>query len=204
MPAHERRQVIIQAARDVFMERGFSGGRTKEIAARAEVTEAFLYRHFSSKDEMYKVAILDPVAEGFERLAEELELLSAEQNDRRVFVYEMNRLCVAFFAEIAPLMTVALYSEVLNGRTFYRNELKASYDRIGKAVADGTGWASRDLNTSTIRQAMVGPHWAIGLGMSLRHPDANLDQVARRLSRLFVTGVNERPPNEMPAKSQTE
>jgi AcrR family transcriptional regulator len=195
LPAEERRRLIVDAARAVFMERGFSGGRTREIAERAQVTEAFLYRHFESKEAMYRVAILDPVAEGFNRLAGELEQLADEENDRRIFTYEMNRRLVSFFVEIAPLMTVALYSELGNGRVFFRQSLEHPYERIGKAITKGAGWEARGLNPTTVRRAVLGSHWAIGMDFTLRKRDVDVDRVARRLTRLFVTGVSEKEPS---------
>ena len=46
-----RRALIVKAAAQLFAERGFSGS-TREIAARLGVTQALLYRYFSSKDKL--------------------------------------------------------------------------------------------------------------------------------------------------------
>lgn len=46
-----RRALIVKAAAQLFAERGFSGP-TREIAARLGVTQALLYRYFSSKDKL--------------------------------------------------------------------------------------------------------------------------------------------------------
>lgn len=37
----------------MFAERGFSGTTTREIAAKAEVNEALIFRHFPTKEELY-------------------------------------------------------------------------------------------------------------------------------------------------------
>ena len=63
-PAHtrmsggDRRKQLIEVAIDLFSEKGFSGTTTKEIAAAAGVTEAIIFRHFATKQDLYK-AILD-------------------------------------------------------------------------------------------------------------------------------------------------
>lgn len=44
--------MIIAAARDVFSRHGFHGASTAEIAAAAECSEAVLYRHFDSKQDI--------------------------------------------------------------------------------------------------------------------------------------------------------
>lgn len=54
----ERRDRILQAAVELFASRGFQGTTTREVAARAGLTEAGLYRHFPSKEALYE-AIVD-------------------------------------------------------------------------------------------------------------------------------------------------
>ena len=57
-PAAERRSQLIDVAIGVFARKGFGGATTKEIAAAAGVTEAIIFRHFATKQDLYK-AILD-------------------------------------------------------------------------------------------------------------------------------------------------
>ena len=61
MKGDERRAQILQTAVSLFSQRGFSGTTTKEIARAAGVSEAIIFRHFGSKDELWK-AILDAKA----------------------------------------------------------------------------------------------------------------------------------------------
>ncbi len=58
MSAVERRRQLIEVAIDLFSRKGFGGTTTREIAAAAGVTEAIIFRHFATKQELYK-AILD-------------------------------------------------------------------------------------------------------------------------------------------------
>jgi AcrR family transcriptional regulator len=58
MAADERRLQIAQVAMRLFSERGFRGTTTKEIAQAAGVSEAIIFRHFATKDELY-TAIID-------------------------------------------------------------------------------------------------------------------------------------------------
>ena len=53
MPADIRREQILQTAVDLFSQRGFKGTTTKEIAKAAGVSEAIIFRHFATKDELY-------------------------------------------------------------------------------------------------------------------------------------------------------
>ena len=54
MSAEERKQAIIKAAKPLFAANGFNGTSMRQIARAAKVSEALLYRHFSSKDAMHK------------------------------------------------------------------------------------------------------------------------------------------------------
>ena len=53
MSGTERRQAIVDAALPLFAEHGLSGVTTRQIAQAAGVSEALLYRHFASKDEIF-------------------------------------------------------------------------------------------------------------------------------------------------------
>ncbi len=53
MPADLRREQILQTAVSIFSQRGFKGTTTKEIAKAAGVSEAIIFRHFATKDELY-------------------------------------------------------------------------------------------------------------------------------------------------------
>ena len=54
LAAAERREVIEQAALEVFAERGYHGASIDEICRRAGVTPPVLYDHFASKLELHK------------------------------------------------------------------------------------------------------------------------------------------------------
>jgi len=58
LPAGERRQLIIDKAAEVFAIRGVEGTRTRDIAEACGINEALLYRHFSSKADLYRTAML--------------------------------------------------------------------------------------------------------------------------------------------------
>jgi AcrR family transcriptional regulator len=58
IPAEERRRRILEAVIPVFAEKGFHGATTRELAEAAGVSEALLYRHFPSKESLFR-AIFD-------------------------------------------------------------------------------------------------------------------------------------------------
>lgn len=54
----ERRAQLIQAAATAFARQGYSGTGLEDVALQAGVTRAIIYRHFESKQELYR-AVLD-------------------------------------------------------------------------------------------------------------------------------------------------
>jgi TetR/AcrR family transcriptional regulator len=55
--AADRREQILAVATVLFARQGFNGTTTKEIAAKAGVTEALIFRHFPSKEDLYWAVI---------------------------------------------------------------------------------------------------------------------------------------------------
>lgn len=59
MKGDARREQILQTAVSLFSQRGFSGTTTKEIGRAAGVSEAMVFRHFSTKSELYDAILGD-------------------------------------------------------------------------------------------------------------------------------------------------
>ena len=59
---------LLEAALDLFVEKGFAATRVEEVAARAGVSKGTLFLYFPSKEELFKAVIMEnvarPVAEG--------------------------------------------------------------------------------------------------------------------------------------------
>src|SRR6202165_5362343 len=54
LASDERRKAIVEAAGPLFARNGFTGTTTRELAAAAGVSEALLFRHFPSKQSLYR------------------------------------------------------------------------------------------------------------------------------------------------------
>jgi AcrR family transcriptional regulator len=73
MHGDDRRKQLLRVAIETFSRHGFGGTKTKDIAAAAGVSEAILFRHFATKEDLYH-AILD-AKEGEDSLDPELPAL---------------------------------------------------------------------------------------------------------------------------------
>lgn len=65
MAAGDRRLQIVQVAMRLFSERGFRGTTTKEVAHAAGVSEAIIFRHFATKEDLYSAIIDLKSCDGF-------------------------------------------------------------------------------------------------------------------------------------------
>lgn len=57
MKKEDRIQEILKAARMVFIEKGYKGATTIEIAKRADISEVTLFRYFSSKQDIFMQSV---------------------------------------------------------------------------------------------------------------------------------------------------
>lgn len=57
MTATQRREQLVEIARELFAERGFEGTSVEEIAARAGVSKPVVYEHFGGKEGAYAVVV---------------------------------------------------------------------------------------------------------------------------------------------------
>jgi len=53
----ERKQEILEAARDLFLKQGRDGLKMREIAARVEISATAIYRHYKDKDALLKAVV---------------------------------------------------------------------------------------------------------------------------------------------------
>jgi AcrR family transcriptional regulator len=86
MAGDERRLQILRVAVSLFAHEGFSGTTTRKIAQAAGVSEAMVFRHYATKEELY-TAILDHKACSGDAINPELMVADAikRKDDRAVF-----------------------------------------------------------------------------------------------------------------------
>jgi AcrR family transcriptional regulator len=67
------RQNIIDAARALFADKGYSGAKVEEIVVRARTTKPMIYYYFGSKERLFG-AVLEDVYAGMRRIEQSLQL----------------------------------------------------------------------------------------------------------------------------------
>ncbi|MBA3548247.1 MAG: TetR/AcrR family transcriptional regulator [Nannocystis sp.] len=110
-PVSIKDQTITDAARAVFLEKGF-GATTAEVAERAGVSEGTLFKRFRSKAELFQAAMHPQFAElGW------LADLEARvgQGDLQAQLTELGTAGVAFFRQLMPLIMMSYANPAPNG-----------------------------------------------------------------------------------------
>jgi AcrR family transcriptional regulator len=63
----QRRRLILQAAQEVFAQRGYHGASLEEIARASGTSKALIYEHFASKRELHDQLLAEHAGELFRR-----------------------------------------------------------------------------------------------------------------------------------------
>jgi len=69
----ERREQILQAALEVFAEKGYHNARVSDVAARAGVSQGTIYWYFKSKEELFEAAFMGRINTMFEPIVQLLQ-----------------------------------------------------------------------------------------------------------------------------------
>jgi AcrR family transcriptional regulator len=146
MARAERREQIVESARDVFATYGLAGTGIRQLAEGAGVDSALLYHYFSSKDEIFEAAVLDPLRDLVATITELCERMAAGPPlDRAAELVETGLVTmVRLFRESLPLLGMVLFGGDEMGRQFFIEHLKPmisqSYEAGFRAI---DGWVER-------------------------------------------------------------
>lgn len=195
LSADERRAQIIAAAREVFIEQGMHGARSRHIAERAGITEAYLYRVFHSKDELYTLAIDEPLAHLTGRLQHEMRELAARDDVSRMDVLlRCHELLLETMVEIAPLVGAALFAKREPNHEFYADYLFPKLrSAIEVVIPDITGRSVKDFEVDVFVEAMIGIHLTVALDHLLEDKAVDVPLVAGEITRMFGPGIRQAP-----------
>ena len=126
LSAAERRSAIVDAALRVFSEGSYAGATTAEIAREAGVSEPLLYRHFSSKRELY-FACLD---DAWRRIRSRLQAKMDEVGPARAW-QEMRTSAMREMKTVLPSLWMQAITEAGEDpeiRRFVRRHMREVHD----------------------------------------------------------------------------
>lgn len=70
MSKEDRRNQILESALKTFVEKGYNGATTLDIAKDANIAEVTLFRYFDTKEDIFKSAIEPLILESFKEIIE--------------------------------------------------------------------------------------------------------------------------------------
>ncbi len=142
----ERRQAIIETAKEAFKRQGFEHTSMSYIAKKVGGSKATLYNYFSSKEEIFAAvmesSVTHDVASAFQKLSKEAELKTA------LFNFGTNYLRSILSPELGAIRKMAMseagQSEI--SRYFYNNG-------PGKGRKDMAKYIEYQMTQGQLRQA---------------------------------------------------
>jgi AcrR family transcriptional regulator len=191
LSAEARREIIVDAARQVFVENGFAGARLRDIAGQAGITEAYLYRYFTSKTELYHAAVHEPLEQIIAELDAKLEdLVGKDGLTGAELIRQLNVIMLEFMVEAVPYLGVAVFSDVGVEESFYTTTLYPRvYQRTRDILGAVKGWPDRSVDPDVLNTSMWSLNHGIALDGLLRGADVDIPRAARRASQLYLLGI---------------
>ena len=139
MNAEDRKLQILRVAVSLFSQRGFGGTTTKEIAQAAGVSEAMVFRHFATKQELYSEILDHKACSGDAMNPEQMVAEALKQKDDRA-VFEQLALGALDHHERDPEFQRLLMHAALEGHElaemFFEKFVRRVYELLGGYIAD--------------------------------------------------------------------
>jgi AcrR family transcriptional regulator len=166
LSAEERRAAVLESACQIFAKGSYHGATTAQIARAAGVTEPILYRHFTSKRDLY-LACLD---QAWKECRAMWEVAVMEEPDAALWIGAMGRAYLAAKdkrGQIALLWVQALTeaSDDPEIRRFVRRQMLEVHDYVAdvirRAQAAGGIIRERDADAEAWLFMSVGILWTV-------------------------------------------
>ena len=213
MAGEERRLQLLAVAVSLFSERGFRGTTTKEIAQAAGVSEAMVFRHFATKEELY-AAILDHKAcSGSNFQPAEMAADGIRRKDDRA-VFESLALGALNHHEKDPeFQRLLLYSALEKhelAQMFFDEFVRRVYEFLGDYLRERQReGALIEIDPAIVVRAFIGMVMHHSLSNNLWDPKRRLlnisnEKAARHFTDILLNGItspsaktNNRSPQEV-------
>ena len=193
--AADRREQILNVATPLFARRGYQGTTTKQIAERAGINEALIFRHFPSKDDLYwavierkieAVALREELREKLQVCAEDVELftmLGADMLEKRAKDQTLSRL----------LLFSALENHTLSNR-FFRTYVADYYDVLAGFIRERIALGKfRKVDPLLAARGFLGMviyhSWVQELFGGKRYQNFDVQQVSRTMAEIWLRGM---------------
>lgn len=145
-PAGSTGEKLLSIAREVFLERGYAGTSMDEVARRARVSKASLYREHASKNALYAAVVRQWAALGRDAMRPALERLRGSADVRAGLVDLAETMRAGILSEPVLAMRRLVTAEAATSPEVAATYLQESWNRNIRDLADAlagiaaSGW----------------------------------------------------------------
>ena len=200
LTAADRRKQILRVAITLFAHQGFKGTTTKEVAAKAGVTEALIFRHFPSKEELYWAVIQSKMQESSpkDRMWRRLKVRDSDADILSGLAEDI----LERRAKDQTLSRLLLYSALENHRLssrFFRAFISEYYEMLAEYIEQRTReGVFRRLDPMLAARGFLGMivyhSWVQELFGGKRYQRLSVQQVSRTLVDVWLQGMLQTVP----------
>lgn len=130
--AAERREALVEAAVAAFAEHGFHGTPTTEIAKAAGISQAYLFRLFPTKSELYVAA----VGRCYERLGEAMRVAAEDETSPGETVMERMGMAYGALLQDPTILrgTLQAFAAAAGGDEQIRDAVRKGYGELVEQI----------------------------------------------------------------------
>jgi AcrR family transcriptional regulator len=201
MSADERKLQILRVAVSLFSQKGFGGTTTKEIAQAAGVSEAMVFRHFATKQELYAEILDHKACSGDSMNPEQMVAEALKQKDDRA-VFEQLALGALNHHEIDPEFQRLLLHAALEGHElaemFFEKFILRVYALLGGYITERQrDGAMVKIDPAIVVRSFIGMIIHHSLNNNLWDPNRRLlkisnEDAAQHFTNILLNGISTR------------
>ena len=180
----KKKQAIIQAALQLFKEKGFKDTSIKSIAEVAEVSPVSIYNYFGGKDNLVALCVNDL----FEEITQQAEYILNSDLDFKTKLDHAFALCQEKMSQQISdyfqdkMVEDSVFSTLLTKAiTAKKRDIYRAYIKLGKEE----GAIAEDLSTDLILNVMDALN---GMGNQIADSD-NLETEVEQIHQIFLYGI---------------
>jgi len=192
----ENRDRILRAAADEFKACGFSGATTATIARKADVTQAQLFRYFTSKTELFREAVFEPLNQHFvgfqSRLMPDATKAEARSDSARRYITELQQFLGEHSQTLMSLVVAQTYApgstdgvnEIDSVRAYFERGAAMMTNRMANASPRVDPKLMVRVSFAAVLGCVLFKEWIFPPGM------ASEDEIGAAINDFVLDGIN--------------
>jgi AcrR family transcriptional regulator len=194
----ERRDAILDAAREVFLERGFEGANLDQVIAKCGGSKRTLYAYFGNKSELFGAVVRDTSESMFDSLGAEID----DQRDLEAALKTIGR---RYFAAVTRGTPLSLFRTVIRegprfpelAQVFYQRGPQRAADKVDALLAQSEPGRRLPMRR---RQVLAAHFFGLLredrvfmpciLGLRTAPDDREIEDVVTQAVRIFLAGLH--------------